>query len=143
MGDLDRGSRAIDISGKDERLYSLTCPLMLAMILVAIPKYTKGKLALVPPDKQGQPLKSKVEALDDPKDGTPRTSCLRQAQLIKQVLLSERGKASKGKSRNGRRSWIIFAVFRSSTRANFPSFRSMSEPQRCERSKRADVCDWH
>ena len=36
MGDLDRGYRAIDISGKDERLYSLTCPLMLAMILVAI-----------------------------------------------------------------------------------------------------------
>jgi len=31
MGDLDRGYRAIDISGKDERLYSLTCPLMLAM----------------------------------------------------------------------------------------------------------------
>ncbi|MGD0533471.1 MAG: bifunctional UDP-sugar hydrolase/5'-nucleotidase, partial [Methyloceanibacter sp.] len=31
MGDLDRGYRAIDISGKDERLYSLTCPLMIAM----------------------------------------------------------------------------------------------------------------
>ena len=44
MGDLDRGYHAIDISGKDERLYSLTCPLMLGMILVAIPKYTKGKL---------------------------------------------------------------------------------------------------
>ena len=29
LGDLDRGYRAIDISGKDERLYSLTCPLML------------------------------------------------------------------------------------------------------------------
>ena len=27
LGDLDRGYRAIDISGKDERLYSLTCPL--------------------------------------------------------------------------------------------------------------------
>ena len=25
MGDLDRGYGAIDISGKDERLYSLTC----------------------------------------------------------------------------------------------------------------------
>jgi 5'-nucleotidase len=71
MGDLDRGYRAIDISGKDERLYSLTCPLMLAMILVAIPKYTKGKLALVPKNKQGQSLKSKVEALHDPRSGTP------------------------------------------------------------------------
>ena len=26
LGDLDRGYKAIDISGKDERLYSLTCP---------------------------------------------------------------------------------------------------------------------
>ena len=71
LGDLDRGYRSIDISGKDERLYSLTCPLMLAMILVAIPKYTKGKLSLVAKNKEGQPLKSKVEALDDPRDDTP------------------------------------------------------------------------
>jgi 5'-nucleotidase len=71
MGDLDRGYRAIDISGKDERLYSLTCPLMVAMFLVAIPKYTKGKLTLVPKNKEGQPLKSKVEALDDPRSDTP------------------------------------------------------------------------
>ena len=36
------------------------------MILMAIPKYTKGKLALVAKNKDGQPLTSKVEALDDP-----------------------------------------------------------------------------
>jgi 5'-nucleotidase len=71
IGDLERGYRAIDISGKDERLYSLTCPLYLGMIVMAIPKYTKGKLALVPKNKKGQPLKSKVEALDDPRDSTP------------------------------------------------------------------------
>jgi 5'-nucleotidase / UDP-sugar diphosphatase len=71
IGDLDRGYRAIDISGKDERLYSLTCPLYLGMIIMAIPKYTKGKLALVPKNKEGQPLKSKVEALDDPRASTP------------------------------------------------------------------------
>ena len=71
LGDLDHGYRAIDISGKDERLYSLTCSLYLGLILVAIPKYTKGKLALVPKNKEGQPLKSKVEALDDPRSGTP------------------------------------------------------------------------
>ena len=29
LGDLDRGYKTIDIRGKDERLYSLTCPLML------------------------------------------------------------------------------------------------------------------
>jgi 5'-nucleotidase / UDP-sugar diphosphatase len=71
MGDLDRGYRAIDTSGKDERLYSLTCPLMVAMFLVAIPKYTQGKLPLVPKNKEGQPLKSKIEALDDPRSDTP------------------------------------------------------------------------
>ena len=71
MGDIDRGYGAIDISGKDERLYSLTCPLMVGMILVAIPKYTKGKLPLVAKNKDGQPLTSKVEALDDPRDDTP------------------------------------------------------------------------
>jgi len=71
VGDLDDGYRSIDISGKDERLYSLTCPLMLAMIVVAIPTYTKGKLTLVPKNKEGQPLKSKVEALDDPRSDTP------------------------------------------------------------------------
>jgi 5'-nucleotidase / UDP-sugar diphosphatase len=68
LGDLDRGYRAIDITGTDGRLYSLTCPLMLAPIIVAIPKYTKGKLALVPKNKDGQPLKSKVEALEAPSD---------------------------------------------------------------------------
>ena len=71
MGDLDRGYRAIDISGKDARLYSLTTPLMLAMILIAIPKYTKGKLPLVAKNKEGQPLTSKVEALNDPRSDTP------------------------------------------------------------------------
>jgi 5'-nucleotidase len=71
MGDLDRGYRTIDITGKDDRLYSLTCPLYLGLIVAAIPKYTKGKLALVPKNKEGQPLKSRVEALDDPREDTP------------------------------------------------------------------------
>src|SRR5258708_31217410 len=71
IGDADRGYQATDITGKDARLFSLTTPLYLAMILVAIPKYTKGKLPLVAKKKDGQPLKSKVEALDDPRDDTP------------------------------------------------------------------------
>jgi 5'-nucleotidase len=49
----------------------VTCPLYLGQIVVAIPKYTKGKLALVPKNKDGQPLKSRVEALDDPRHDTP------------------------------------------------------------------------
>jgi 5'-nucleotidase len=71
LGDLDRSYRAIDIGGKDERLYSLTCPLYLGLIIVAIPKYTKGKLGLVPKNKGGQPLTSRVEALEDPRSETP------------------------------------------------------------------------
>ncbi len=71
IGDLDHGYQAIDTTGKDTRLFSLSTPLYLAMILVAIPKYTKGKLPLVAKNKDGQPLKSKVEALDDPRSDTP------------------------------------------------------------------------
>jgi len=71
IGDLDRGYKAIDITGKDPQLYSLSCPLYLATILVAIPKYSKGKLPLVAKNKDGQPLKSKVEALNDPRSDTP------------------------------------------------------------------------
>jgi 5'-nucleotidase len=71
LGDLDRGYRAIDITGKDQRLHSVTCTLYFGKIAVAIPKYTKGKLALVPKNREGQPLKSRVEALDDPRSSTP------------------------------------------------------------------------
>jgi len=70
LGDLDRGYRAIDISGKDTHLYSLTCPLYVGVILVVIPKYTKGKLALVAKNKEGRQLTSKVEALDTPKENS-------------------------------------------------------------------------
>jgi 5'-nucleotidase / UDP-sugar diphosphatase len=71
LGDLDRGYHAIDITGKDGRLYSLTCPLMVGQFIVAIPKFTKGALTLLPKNKAGQPLTSKTEALDDPRNTTP------------------------------------------------------------------------
>jgi len=70
LGDLDRGYRAIDISGKDGRLYSLTSSLYVGVILVAIPKYTKGKLVLVAKNKEGQQLTSGVEALDAPRENS-------------------------------------------------------------------------
>jgi 5'-nucleotidase / UDP-sugar diphosphatase len=71
LGDLDRGYHAIDIAGSDPRLYSLTCSLYVGLILNAIPKYTKGVLPVVPKNKSGQPLASKVEALEDPRNSTP------------------------------------------------------------------------
>jgi 5'-nucleotidase len=71
IGDVDRGYRAIDSSVGADRLFSLTCPLYLGMIMLAIPGYTKGKLSLVPKNKAGQPLRSKTEALDIPRGSTP------------------------------------------------------------------------
>ena len=71
LGDIDRGYKPIDISGKDERLYSLTCPLMVGQFIVAIPKFSKGKLQIVAKNKKGQQLTSKVEALEDPRSSTP------------------------------------------------------------------------
>ena len=71
LGDLDRGYRAIDITGEDPRLYSLTCSLYVGLILAAIPKYTKGLLAVVPKNTAGQPLASRVEALEDRRTSTP------------------------------------------------------------------------
>jgi len=71
LGDQDRDYREIDLSGKDERLLSLTTPLYLGLILKAIPTYTKGKLALTAKSKDGRPLKSRVEALDTPRSSTP------------------------------------------------------------------------
>ena len=118
MGDLDRGYRAIDISGKDERLYSLTCPLMVGPILVAIPKYTKGILTLVPKNKEGQPLKSKVEALNDPRHDTPDL-LPPKGTMDRAVSTPWRRKALSGRSRNGRRLWITCAACRSRTRANY------------------------
>ncbi len=66
LGDIDRGYHPIDASSKDARLYSLTCPLMLGVILVSIPQYTKGKLQLVAKNKDGQQLTSRVNALEMP-----------------------------------------------------------------------------
>jgi 5'-nucleotidase/UDP-sugar diphosphatase len=71
IGDFDRGYQTIDMTGNDERLYSVTSPLYFAAIAMAIPKYTKGKLTLVAKNKDGQPLKSRVEALFDPRGNTP------------------------------------------------------------------------
>jgi 5'-nucleotidase/UDP-sugar diphosphatase len=88
LGDLDRGYKAIDITGKDERLYSLTCSLYVGIILVAIPKYTKGKLPLIAKNKAGQHLKSRIEALEGPRENSG-------------YLLAPLGKVDKGSVATG------------------------------------------
>ena len=93
LGDINRGYQSIDICGKDKRLYSLTCPLMLGTILAGIPKYTKGKLPLVPKNKAGQPLTSRVEALDDPRHSTAQLMAPAAGMTDKESLatVSEKG----------------------------------------------------
>ena len=41
------------------------------MFLVAIPRLSQGRLALVPKNGRGQPLASRAEALDAPRGSTP------------------------------------------------------------------------
>jgi 5'-nucleotidase len=50
-----------------------------------MPKYTQGKLMLVPKNKEGQPLKSKVKALEDPRSDTP--DLLPPGRWIKKVSI--------------------------------------------------------
>ena len=71
IGDFIRGYSPINTTGADSRLFSLSCPMYLAPILVAIPRYTKGLLPLVPKNRAGQPLTSRIEALADPRGNTP------------------------------------------------------------------------
>jgi 5'-nucleotidase / UDP-sugar diphosphatase len=71
IGDLDRGYCAIDISANDEQLYSVTTSLYMGKVITAIPKYSKGELAIVAKNKNGQPLKSSTDALSDPRRDTP------------------------------------------------------------------------
>ena len=65
-GRPDRGYTAIDITGADSQIYGVTCPLFFALMLIAIPKFTDGRLTLVAKDRHGQPLQSRVEAIAVP-----------------------------------------------------------------------------
>jgi 5'-nucleotidase len=95
LGDLDRGYKPIDISGKSERLYSLTCPLMVASLIVAIPKFSKGKLQLVAKNRKGQQLTSKIEALEDPRGTTPDLLAPTGSTDRKSVATGGKNKAAK------------------------------------------------
>jgi 5'-nucleotidase / UDP-sugar diphosphatase len=67
--DLDAGYRAIDTRAGAGRLYSLSCPLMLGLIITANRNTRKAAL----PGAQEQkrcPAHLEVEALDDPRGST-------------------------------------------------------------------------
>lgn len=67
LGNLQDGYREIDISESAEELYSLCTPLYAGLILVAIPKLTKGALEVIPKNQDGTPIETRSEALVDPR----------------------------------------------------------------------------
>ena len=71
LGDLDRGYSAIDITGANNHIYGITSPLFFALLVIAIPKFTEGRLTLVAKDKHGKPLQSRVAAVAVPLQETP------------------------------------------------------------------------
>jgi 5'-nucleotidase len=94
VGDYDHGYKIIDITGADPKLYSLTCPVYLGMILTAIPKYTKGLLPLVAKNAKGEALKSKVEALELPGDNVAEMLAPRGISMDKNEVAMQTNKVS-------------------------------------------------
>jgi hypothetical protein len=83
----------------------VTCPLMLGPIIVAIPKYKKGKLALVPKKRDGTSLTSKVEAPGMPREDTGYLLPTPGTTVVKSVARVWASR-SDSRSKSGRRSWI-------------------------------------
>ena len=71
LGDLDRGYSAIDITGANNHIYGITSPVFFALLVIAIPKFTEGRLTLAAKDKHGKPLQSRVAAVAVPLQETP------------------------------------------------------------------------
>jgi 5'-nucleotidase len=71
LGDLDQGYTAIDITDADSRIYGVASPLWFALMVVAIPKFTGGKLSVVAKNKHGEPLQCRAEAIAAPARVTP------------------------------------------------------------------------
>ena len=120
LGDLDRGYRAIDITGKDERLYSLTCPLMLGVIYRGHPQVHQGQTGSCSQEQGGSAPHIEGRGTRRASRTTRPTCCRRRARWTRAVSPPGRGKARSGRSRNGRRSWITSAACRSRARANCP-----------------------
>jgi 5'-nucleotidase / UDP-sugar diphosphatase len=79
LGDLDRGYHSIDITGTDELLYSLSCPLYFGFIAVAIPKYTKGCWRWCPRTRRVSPSRRGSRHLTT-LASTPPTCCRRRVR---------------------------------------------------------------
>jgi len=90
VGNFDEGYQAIDITGQDDQLFSLTCPLQVSPFITGIPKLTEGKLSVVAKNRNGEPLKSSVEALEIPgeRKSTPDL-ILSQGSVDRESIVTE------------------------------------------------------
>jgi 5'-nucleotidase len=70
LGDLDKGYRPIDTYENATKLYSFTCSLYVGLIIAALPKLSKGAVKLVPKKADGTPIKSRTDAIADPREST-------------------------------------------------------------------------
>ena len=70
LGDLERGYSPIDTSESATKLYSFTCSLYAGLVIVALPKLSKGAVQLVPKKADGTPIKHRTDAIGDPREST-------------------------------------------------------------------------
>ena len=70
LGDLDKGYSPIDTSESATKLYSFTCSLYAGLVIVALPKLSKGAVQLVPKKADGTPIKHRTDAIGDPREST-------------------------------------------------------------------------
>ena len=70
LGDLDKGYRPIDTSETATKLYSLTSSLYLGLLIIALPKLSKGAVQLVAKKADGTPIKTRTDAIADPREST-------------------------------------------------------------------------
>jgi 5'-nucleotidase len=70
LGDLDRGYNPLDTSENASPLYSFTCSLYVGVIIAALPRLSKGAARLVPKKADGTPIKTRTDAMVDPRDST-------------------------------------------------------------------------
>ena len=90
------------------------------MILVAIPKYTKGKLPLVAQEQGRSAPHVEGRGTRRPAQRHARPAAA-AGHVDKTSVATGAGNGAVRRSRNGRRSWITSAVCRSRARANCPT----------------------
>jgi 5'-nucleotidase len=91
LGDLDKGYRPIDTSENATKLYSLNSSLYLGLIIVAISKLSKGAVQLVAKKADGTPIKTRMDAIADPRESTGSHIPLPSGSVENDVVVTSAG----------------------------------------------------